>query len=194
MKILVTGFKPFLGHDQNPSERLSVNLAEVFSEVESLILPTEFGRAFEILNTKLSEYSYDYVLLLGQAAGRHRVSIEKIALNWVETSNRDEAGLMPVNGPLVVGADLALMTKFPVDDVYQKLIALQMPVHISFSAGTYVCNEVYYRALQRYSESKIVFVHVPLLPEQKPVIPQNQMSYSQQLQILSEIVRISLEL
>jgi pyroglutamyl-peptidase len=193
MKILVTGFKPFLGHDQNPSERLSVNLAEVYSQVESLILPTEFGRAFEILSQHLSLNSYNYILLLGQAAGRHRISIEKIALNWVETSNRDEAGVKPAIGPLVAGADLALMTRFPVDDIYQKMIALQMPVHISFSAGTYVCNEVYYRAIERYSESKIVFLHVPLLPEQKPVIPQNQMSYEMQFKTITTLVQLLLQ-
>ena len=80
-KILVTGFKPFLGHDQNPSERLSIDLTKKFSEVECLILPVEFGRAYEVLNLRLLQTTYDYVLLLGQAAGRNRISIEKIGLN-----------------------------------------------------------------------------------------------------------------
>ncbi|MBY0451393.1 MAG: pyroglutamyl-peptidase I [Bdellovibrionaceae bacterium] len=193
MKILVTGFKPFLGHDQNPSERLSVELAQNFSEVESLILPVEFGRAFEVLDRHLSARSYDYILLLGQAAGRHRISIEKIGLNWAETHHRDEAGIKPVNGPLVAGAELALMTKFPVDEVYRQLIEQKLPVHVSFSAGTYVCNDIYFRAMERHPDKKIVFIHVPLLPEQKPEFPMNQMGYGQQLDTLESLIQILLK-
>ena len=163
MKILVTGFKPFLGHEQNPSERLSVELAQNFSEVESLVLPVEFGRAFEVLDQHLQQRAYDYIVLLGQAAGRHRISIEKIGLNWTETHHRDEAGIKPDNGPLVAGAELALMTKFPVDEVFQKMTAQQLPVHVSFSAGTYVCNDLYFRAMERHRNQKIVFVHVEAL-------------------------------
>lgn len=193
MKILVTGFKPFLGHDQNPSELLSEQLAKNFSEVESLILPVEFGRAFEVLSQHISQNTYDYIILLGQAAGRHRISIEKIGLNWAETHHRDEAGVKPINGPLVEGAELALMTKFPVDEVYEKLTALKLAVHVSFSAGTYVCNDLYYRALERYRDLKIVFVHVPLLPEQKPEFAMNQMSYEEQFQIMTEMLKVLLQ-
>lgn len=193
MKILVTGFKPFLGHNENPSERLSIELAQNFSEVESLILPVEFGSAFEVLDSHLSARSYDYILLLGQAAGRHRISIEKVGLNWAETHHRDEAGVRPVNGPLVPGAELALMTKFPVDEVYQRLAEQKQPVHVSFSAGTYVCNDIYFRAMERYRDLKIVFVHVPQLPEQKPEFPMNQMGYGQQLETLERVVQILLK-
>ncbi len=193
MKILVTGFKPFLGHDQNPSERLSVELAQNFSEVESLVLPVEFGRAFEVLNQHLQQRTYDYIVLLGQAAGRHRISIEKIGLNWAETHQHDEAGLKPVNGPLVAGAELALMTKFPVDEVIQKLSDLKLPVHVSFSAGTYICNDLYFRAMESHRDLKIVFVHVPLLPEQKTEFAMNQMGYGQQLQTLESLIEITLK-
>ena len=55
MKILVTGFKPFLGEKINPSEMLAVELAKNFSEITSLLLPVEFGKSFEILK-KRQEY------------------------------------------------------------------------------------------------------------------------------------------
>lgn len=166
MKILVTGFKPFLGHSINPSEQLSCDLAKKFTEVTSLILPVEFGTAAEVLASHLQSHMYDYILLVGQASGRARVSLERIGLNWIESNNQDEAGYQPVTGPIVSGAPLALMTSFPISELCEALQKQNLPVHISFSAGTYVCNDIYFRALHRFPQQKLVFIHVPLLPDQ----------------------------
>ena len=80
MKILVTGFKSFLGATSNPSETLALQLSHQFAEVESLILPVEFGRSSEILLAELQSKAFNYLLMLGQAGGRKNVCFEKVGL------------------------------------------------------------------------------------------------------------------
>ena len=104
--------------------------------------------------------------MLGQASGRKNISFEKIGLNWIQSVHPDESGFTPSVGTIQNDQALALMTKFPVDEIYQKLKSQNLPVEISFSAGAYVCNDLYFKVLSEFSELKSVFIHVPLLPEQ----------------------------
>ena len=189
MKILVTGFKPFLGEALNPSEMLSQDLQKHFSEVQSLILPVEFETAFLKLKEHLQIYQYSYVILLGQSSGRSKIFFEKIALNWQQTEHPDESGYKPNTGEILLGQKLALMTLFDVDASVGLLKQQQKPVEVSFSAGTYVCNDLYYRALTEFSESKIVFVHVPMIKEQiKDSKIQPYIDYSEILDTLKKLI------
>ncbi len=164
MKILITGFKPFLGESVNPSELILYEIQH--SNIQILILPVEFKSAFQILDTEIKNTNPDYVIMLGQASGRKNICFEKIGLNWIQSTNPDESGFKPQMGAIQIDQPLALMTKFPVDDIYQKLKSQNQPVEISFSAGAYVCNDLYFKILSAYPDLKSVFIHVPLLPEQ----------------------------
>lgn len=189
MKILVTGFKAFLGEQLNPSELLSLELDKIFLYVDSLILPVEFAESFNVLKNHLQGKHYDYVIMLGQAAGRTKISLEKIALNWIQTENKDESGKQPDAGKILNNESLALMSKFPVDQVYAELKKARHPVEISFSAGTYVCNDLYFRVCSGFPELKAVFIHVPLIPEQvKEDTPRPSLDYNTQLGVISEII------
>lgn len=161
MKILVTGFKPFLGAKVNPSEIHSLKLADEFSEVSSLILPVEFQNSFEKLKSHISDKTYDLVILLGQASDRKLISIEKIALNWIQSEHKDEASQLPATGKILENSELALMTKLDVDPIYKILRKENHPVEISFSAGAFVCNDIYFRALESFSYLPAIFIHVP---------------------------------
>lgn len=166
MKILVTGFKAFLGEQLNPSELLALELDKNFLFVSSLVLPVEFSGSFDVLKDHLNNNQYDFVIMLGQAAGRTKISLEKVALNWVQTENKDESGKMPETGKIFNNEVLALMSQFPVDHVYAELKKAGYPVEISFSAGTYVCNDLYYRMCSAFPSVRSVFIHVPLIAEQ----------------------------
>ena len=166
MKILVTGFKPFLKDNINPSELLSLELAQKYAEVSSLVLPVEFENSFKILRAHLVLNTYDFIILLGQAAGRSKISLEKIALNWVQTESPDEIGVRPEPGVILETSELALMTNFPIARICAELNKQDLPVEISFSAGTFVCNDLYYRALKQFPELMILFIHLPLIQNQ----------------------------
>lgn len=199
MKILISGFKPFLGQSINPSQKLALDLQSAFSEVVSIVLPVEYKQSSWILEREIQNVEPDYVIMIGQAAGRANVCFEKIGLNWVQSRHADEAGIKPEVGAIEKSEPLALMTPFPVDEHYEKLRAKNLPVEISFSAGAYVCNDLYFRTLHEFKKLKAVFIHVPLLPEQVssakpsdtgsaagPVQP--SLDYATQLKVLTELV------
>lgn len=190
MKMLVSGFKPFLGQAINPSEILAVQLSEKFSEVQSVILPVEFENSFLILKGRIEKEKPDFLIMLGQASGRKKISLEKIALNWNQTMDSDEAGMRPQSGSIIENSELALMTSFPVDDTFQKLKAHSSFLEISFSAGTYVCNELYYRVLKNRDplQLKSVFIHLPLIPEQVPINDKPSLKIEKQFEILADLI------
>ena len=165
MKIVVTGFRPFLGATSNPSENLARELAQQFPEVRAHVLPVEFSQSFSLLKLYLEHDSPDLLIMLGQAAGRSKICFEKIGLNWIQSEHPDEAGKHLASGPILADQPLALMSNFPIDHIVRLLQKDNLPVEISFSAGSFVCNDLYFRALAELSELKPVFVHVPLLKD-----------------------------
>ena len=183
-KILITGFKPFLGADCNPSEHLSKEVSNQYSEVDSLILPVEFGRAFDVLSEQLLRIDYDFVLMLGLGSGRKNIGFEKIGLNWVQSEHRDEAGTLPKTGRILPDAPLALMSKVSIDEIFSALKNENHAVEISFSAGTYVCNDLYFRVLSQFPKLKAVFIHVPGTQEME--IPQQQKTVSRIIELINE--------
>lgn len=169
MKILVSGFKPFLGEKINPSELLVEGFQEksqINHNIHTIVLPVEFEKAFVLLQEQIEKVNPDIILMLGQAGGRKKISLEKIALNWNQARAADESGFCPAVGEIYKLAPLALMTSFPVDSLCEFLQSQKLPVSLSFSAGAFVCNNLYYKVLHHYPKLKTVFIHVPFMPEQ----------------------------
>ncbi len=188
-KILVTGFKPFFSEKINPSEKLALELEKTNSNIKSLILPVEYLNSFEILKNEIQIYKPDHLMMLGQAAGRKNICLEKIALNWAQSEQSDEAGFLVKPGSILQGQPLALMSKFPIEKIYFELQKQQQPAEVSFSAGTFVCNDLYYRTLSNFENLKSVFIHVPLLPEQlKPNDLRPSLVFETQLEILLQMI------
>lgn len=178
-RILITGFKPFLGESINPSSVLLDWLkVEFVNEVDTLLLPVSFQEAPKILEEHLKGHDYNLILLLGQAGGRSKVSLERVALNWIESEHPDEDGYLPEQGVIFSDENSALLTSLPLSEWKSRLVAQGLPVEISLSAGGYVCNYLYYSTMRMQqlmaSQQNVCFIHVPYLPEQvssKPLMP-----------------------
>lgn len=195
MKILISGFKPFLGESLNPSELLVHEIQKKYSNLSTIILPVEFESAFKCLKNKIQETSPDIVIMLGQAAGRKNICLEKIALNWRQSSQPDEVGYVPETTFIESDRELATMTNFPVDIVAQQLKQQGHPIEISFSAGTYVCNDLYFKTLTEFSNIKSIFIHVPLLPEQqKENDDRPGMEFDLMLKVIESVLESSFKL
>lgn len=192
MKILVSGFKPFLNEKINPSEMLVSRLSSQFADIKTVVLPVEFEKAFLALQTEIEKKSPDFVIMLGQASGRSKICFEKVALNWNQTENTDESAFKPAVGEIISGQPLALMSRFPIDRVYLNLKQTGLPVELSFSAGTFVCNNLYYKVLKNYPQIPAVFVHVPCLPEQVQGLAEAKpsMSFDVMEKTIFELVRV----
>lgn len=163
--ILVTGFLPFQGESLNPSSELLKNIK---AQYKTLILPVSFEKSWVELEAVLNSDSEIRVLVaLGQAGGRQKVGLERIAVNLMDSDTPDEDGRVLRSQEIYPGAREAYISKLPLRDWVQKSSGR---LEISNSAGLFVCNSVYYRAqsLLRARGGEALFIHLPYQTEQLP--------------------------
>jgi pyroglutamyl-peptidase len=109
------------------------------------------------------------VICVGQAGGRAAVTPERVAINVDDARIPDNAGAQPVDRPVVRGGPAAYFSTLPIKAMVEAIRAAGLPAEVSQTAGTFVCNHVFYglmHALRRREGVRGGFIHVPLLPEQ----------------------------
>lgn len=170
--ILLTGFAPFGGETINPSwEAVQALDGEVLRgrQIVSRRLPVEFDAALQVLRDLIDELDPALVLCVGQAGGRAQLSIERVAINIADARIPDNAGAAPIDAPIVPGGPAGYFASVPIKAMLSELRAAGMPVQISQTAGTYVCNAVFYglmHALRDRPKARGGFIHIPYSPEQ----------------------------
>ena len=168
---LVTGFEPFDGDPLNPSWLIAQALQgrRVHgTRVQAVQLPCSFDGALPALRHALRVYRPVLVLALGQA-GRSVISVERVAINVNDARIPDNAGLQPIDEPVHNRAPAAYFSTLPIKAMAAALQRAGIAAEVSQTAGTFVCNQVFYglmQALRRRPGVRGGFVHVPLLPEQ----------------------------
>ena len=174
-KVLLTGFEPFGGDSLNPSwmavealhgRRLGGH------EIVTACLPTVFDTSLEALDTLLRRHRPVLVVGVGQAGGRAALSLERIAININDARIADNRGAQPVDTAVVDGGPAAYFSTLPIKAMWQALRAEGIAAEVSQTAGTFVCNHVFYGLMHLLatangdSRPRGGFIHVPLLPEQ----------------------------
>lgn len=172
--VLLTGFDPFGGGSLNPSwlavERLH---GETIAghRIESVQLPTAFARAPRALRNAIKRHRPALTICVGQAGGRAALSLERVAINVTDARIADNDGAQPVDAPVVRGGPAAYFSTLPIKAIHADLCAADIDSEISQSAGTYVCNQVFYALMNTLARMPAPrprggFVHVPFIPEQ----------------------------
>ena len=163
MKILVTGYGPFLEHKTNPSFEVAQKMEQLSDAIHSVELPVEFARLNESLD-QLDLESFDFIYLLGLAGGRRVVTPEMIAINWLYSPGRpDNQGVSFEKGEKIDASfEDALLSHFPVEELNRFLKERGVLCELSFTAGTYVCNATYFKVLSRMKTKKACFIHMPM--------------------------------
>lgn len=182
--VLVTGFEPFGGEPLNPSWLVAQALqgqvvggAAGDAVVVAEQLPCVFGSARLALLAALQRHRPRLVLALGQAQGRSDFSIERVAINVDDARIADNAGAQPVDEPVVAGAPAGYFSTLPVKAMVAALREAGLPASVSQSAGTFVCNHVFFalmhalHTLPGTAGTRGGFMHLPLLPEQAARLP-----------------------
>lgn len=170
-KILLTGFAPFAGEATNPSWQAVRALDGERVEGHRVVaaeLPTEFEGSLRMLRDTLREVQPRVAIAVGLAGGRTGISLERVAINVIDARIPDNAGAQPVDVPIVGSGPAAYFSTLPIKAALAALQSADIDAHISQTAGTYVCNHVFYglmHAAQRCG-LRAGFVHVPFLPEQ----------------------------
>ena len=97
--------------------------------------------------------------------------MERIAINCDDARIPDNAGNAPVDRPVVDGGPAAYFSTLPVKAALAALLAAGIPAEVSQTAGTYVCNHLFYglmHALRLRPGTRGGFVMFPTSPAQLP--------------------------
>ncbi|MBT7610802.1 MAG: pyroglutamyl-peptidase I [Bacteriovoracaceae bacterium] len=173
-KILITGFPTFHTHKSNPTESVFeyINFDPKIFNLEKLILPVSFENGFSLLKTKLSHDPPDVLIMLGLAASRSEISLERVAINLLHCDRKDNIGKVIQNTKIRVDGKAAFFSTLPLEKIAHKLTSKNIPFHFSNTAGTYICNMIFYQALEFIEQSKLNtlagFIHVPPTKELLP--------------------------
>lgn len=160
---LLTAFEPFAGGAKNSSQQLlnSLDMRRLPIQCEIFLdVPVIFDRAWASVQEVLYQRDFAGVLAFGQSAGRDGMSLECVALNWLDTQTADNSGeirrgvKIAPRGPDLLWSKVSWQTFEESEDVKR-----------SYSAGTFVCNQLFYNLLQwcETTGKSGGFVHVPAL-------------------------------
>lgn len=168
--LLITGFDPFGGETVNPSWEAVSALPDTIGQVaiHKLRIPTVFTAAPDAVLALADQLRPDAVLSVGQAGGRSGVTVEMVAINLRHARIPDNAGSQPQDEAIVPGGPAAYFATVPVRAMVSAVEAAGIPCAASYTAGTFVCNEVLYTLLHRFagSQARAGFIHLPYLPQQ----------------------------
>ena len=175
MRVLVSGFEPFAGAASNPSGDVVRRLAASGHpgvDMVTVVLPVAFAASGERLAAAIVQHRPDVVIALGVAEGRVGITPERVAINLDDARIADNAGAQPNDEPIEPGGPDGRFTGLPVKAIVDALRQGALPASVSLSAGSYVCNHVFYvlqaLAEQRERQGRPLrsgFVHVPASPE-----------------------------
>lgn len=169
MKVLVTGFEPFGSHSINPTSRLIDSLQRgdiaipAHLSVTGVVLPVTFEGSFRELEKAMRDFDPEIVLCFGVAGGRSAIEFERVAINCIDADIADNAGKQPSDKSIEDSGSPAYFTNLPFRTMEMALKAAGIPSRVSNSAGTYVCNLVFYKLMEKLqgTEKQGGFIHVP---------------------------------
>jgi pyroglutamyl-peptidase len=173
--ILVTGFEPFGGEAVNASWEATQKL-EGWRHGDTVavarLLPCAYDSSVKTLISAIETLRPDALLMAGQAARRAVVCVERFAHNLDDATTPDNDGALRRALRISRAAPEWLEARAPVRTITRAIKDAGIPARVSRDAGGFVCNHLYFGALQYLGEKRLaipaVFVHLPVTPGQAP--------------------------
>ena len=167
--ILITAFDSFGGRNYNPTEKLLGMLPN--EGIKKLLLPTSYSRAPELLRAAVKELFPAAVICLGLASGRSVISLEFAALNIKDSDVCcDNDGELASGQSVIPGAPNALFTGLDLGPYARIIRDAGVPCRVSYHAGTFVCNCVYYHLLSSASRAYSSISRTTGRPRRRPAL------------------------
>ena len=170
LKILIAGFGRFPGSPLNPSglvaARLALRRRPALADTRRVacVFATRYAAVDRDLRALLARETPDIVLLFGVATRARRLRIEEHARNRMSVLFPDAGGFRPAASAIAPGR-AALRNPRPIERLVRAARSAGVPAARSRNAGTYLCNYIYWRALEaaqtRGGPRLVAFVHVP---------------------------------
>lgn len=176
--VLITGFDPFDKEPINPAYEAIKLLPNEISgaKVVKLEIPTVSEKGIAKTIQAIEDHKPDIVINVGQAGGRFGITPEKVAINLNDFRIKDNEGNQPLDCPIRENGEAAYFTKLPVKTIVKAINEAGIPSTLSYTAGTFVCNQVMYGVLHYITENQLPinagFVHIPFMMEQVVDKPQ----------------------
>lgn len=193
-KLLLTGFEPFLTYKINPTNDIVKLLhEEVIAgyKIVGVTLPVDYEESEKKILQIIEQVKPDVVISLGLAAGRFKITPERVAIN-VKDGAADNRGVTIQDQTIRNNGDDAYFTTLPIRAMVDRLKMNGLPAEISNSAGTYLCNNVMYSVLHHFGtkEKLAGFIHIPASHE-LAILDGKIPSWS--IQDLTRAIRICIE-
>jgi pyroglutamyl-peptidase len=197
-RVLLSAFEPFAGESINPSLEAARQVAKVdFPDtlVRMVELPVDRLRAVELIQEEVRTRRPDVIVMLGEHGGRSRISPERVAINVDDFRIPDNVGNQPFGEPIVEGGPVGYFSTLPIRAIVERLKSAAIPAEISDSAGTFLCNRVFYSVMHMVATEGLAcragFMHLPYLHEQ--VIEKRGVIASLSRETVVEGVRLAIE-
>jgi pyroglutamyl-peptidase len=192
MRVVLAGFGPFPGAPVNPSGILAKALvrsrrpALAGLDRTASVFATSYAAVDHGL-PKLFAEKPDIVLVFGLAGRRREVCIETRARNAVSVLFPDASRYRPSQSVIKLGGPRALTGHAPFAQLAGAVRARHVPVRLSRDAGRYLCNYIYWRALEQAPEGRplVQFVHVPAVA----LNPQRRRRRNRRALSLADVIR-----
>lgn len=172
MKILLTGFSPFGEEKINPSFEAIKNIDKNYkgNKIDIIEVDTVYDDCVNQVLELHNKNEYDVILMFGQAGGRKGITPERVAINIKEASIPDNYGKLYNNEIIDIEGPDGIFTNININHLVSNLKSNKIDAFVSNSAGTYVCNNLYYGILfyilRHKSNTRALFTHVPFIDEQ----------------------------
>jgi len=197
IKALVTGYGPYADERDNPSGRIAARLdgtALEGIEVAGRVLPVATERVGAALARALDDTNPDVIVLTGVAPGRPSPSIERVAVNVRDFPLPDVDGREPIDEPVRVAGPDAYLSTLPVKAILARWRELGIPGFVSNSAGTFLCNQVFYlaRHLTANIGTRVGFIHIPVAPDRASSMTAGQPLASLPVDLVEQAIRVAI--
>lgn len=162
-KILLTGFEPFDGDSVNPSSVLLdwLKTQSFDFQLHTELLPVSFESAYKMLDQACQEFNPTHVIMTGLAKNRVELTLERIAINWVDARIPDNDGLTIKLQKIKESGEDGLFSTMPIIAMLESARRAGCSAKISTTAGEYVCNHLMYLYLFEKRTTPGIFIHLP---------------------------------
>lgn len=169
--LLVTAFEPFGGETVNASQEVVKLLPERIGRwriIKEYNIPVVFKKGAKAVISAAEKSGARAILCIGQAAKRSAITPEMVAINFAHATVPDNEGNRPQDQPILPGEKEACFSTMPIRQMATAMEAAGVDSRVSYSAGVYVCNDVYYRVMRHFENTSVKtgFIHIPVTPQQ----------------------------
>lgn len=166
-RVLVTGFGPYAEERDNPSGEIAERLdgsTEAGMSFHGCVLPVSSAAAPALLRDAIEAQLPEIVIVTGVTPARARPALERVAVNVADFPIPDIDGVESIDAPVVEDGPAAYFSTLPIKAILAGWQAAGIDGYVSNSAGTYLCNQMFYLAqhLTAGTPTASGLVHIPM--------------------------------